>query len=234
MKDSSFEGTSYEQILLGELPPGFPSDHIESGAQKIPKLASFEVEDVPTELIPFNDVSRAASLSTSAAHFYKADYKFKTAILRPLELVTHLRQFGFVLTPDLTLGDKMPPWQRIRNTVLSRAAGVIWQSRGIKVVPSLRWRDESDYEFVGSGLEPRSIFAVSSVGTRNDPRETQIFETGLRHFVQNLEPRVVLIHGTINFHLWNWLSDETQVLIYKPDSHFRRGKNEGPEEKLFV
>ena len=233
MNDFSFEGTSYEQILMGELPPGYPINHPESGDQKIPVLESIDLGTLPTELVPFNDASRAENLSTSAAHFYKADYKFKTAILRPLTLVEHLRQFGFTLTPDLTIGDGMAPWQRVRNTVLSRAAGVIWQSRGINVVPSLRWRDESDFEFVAAGIEKESTFAVSSLGTRNDASETQIFETGLRHFVQVLEPKALLIHGTINLHLWNWLEGKTKVFIYNPNDHFAENKNSDRNLELF-
>ena len=69
---------------------------------------------------------------------------------------------GLVLTPDITIGEGMTPLLRACAVVLSRMAGVVWQSH---------------------------VLAVASYGSRRDVRLRSEFERGLSAMVERLPPR---------------------------------------------
>lgn len=144
--------TRLERVLFGELSEAFPQPHEVGGVEQVPMLRRLQLADVPNELIAFDDRKRAVDSTQTALHFFRFDHKFVATLLEPEKRVKDFQSFSAVLTPDVTLGTGMPPWQRARNTVLGRAAGAVWQSRGLTVIPTLRWLDESDYELVASGI----------------------------------------------------------------------------------
>lgn len=226
--------TDKERILFGELPPGYPRDHPVASPDQIPVLDRPFSAKPPINLVACNDLSRTLSHHETGVHFYKADRKFLSAVTNPLAWVSKLEVFQCVLTPDITIGDGMPRWQRIRNTVLSRAAGVVWQSRGLNVIPSLRWRDKGDYDFVSSGVPLNSIFSVSNYGSRLEPRDRREFIYGLHAMVERLEPQVVLVFGTLDQAMRNDFESKAELVNYVDEiTKLRRASIHKASNELF-
>jgi len=112
-------------------------------------------------------------------HFFRDDAALVPIIKRPLDYLARFVDFRVLLTPDITIGDGMPPWQRARAVVMYRMAGVVWQAHGLAVVPTLRWRYKHDYNNVAAGIERSSVVSVANYGSRTDAELTQEFTTGL-------------------------------------------------------
>jgi hypothetical protein len=101
-------------------------------------------------------------------------------------------------------------------------------------LPSLRWVDSKDYDFVKSGLEYGTCFAVSSYGVLSDPEKTRDFNNGLKHFQRELKPQEILIYGRVGFRLLDELQSETQVRILPSGfRHFQEDANVANQTHLF-
>ena len=93
----------------------------------------------------------------------------------PLEMVYQL----------LGIADKYPvngwfvqgrawPVMQIFNIFRNRWCGAYWASKGIRVIPSVNWGDESTFDFCFDGVEKGSIVAVSTyMALEHDNRKDQ-------------------------------------------------------------
>lgn len=192
-------------------PIGFPVD----GKEQIPFLTSLSADALPESLCAFDQLSRASKPHETALHFYRADEKFQAVVSSPEKYVERFAQFKAVLTPDCSMTQGMSPSKRAHQTLLSRAVGAIWQSRGLNVIPTLRWFDSDDYDVVLCGLNPGGIFAISSYGCMRDSYLRRNFEDGAREIVSHLRPISLLFYGAISHNLEYDLRRLTDVRLFR-------------------
>lgn len=196
-------------------PGGYPIGHPVDGEWQVPKLDAIELEFQIQNLVGFDDRGRASEPSQSAIHFYRDDWKFDALVENPLSWVYKLMEFGYVLTPDLSLGDEMPPWKRQERTCLSRAIGVIWQVRGLRVIPSLRWRSVEDLQFVMAGIAKQSTIAISNYGARLKLSDRHIFRSGSEEILETLKPKNVILYGSVDPNLQSLFESRTNLHTFK-------------------
>ncbi len=208
--------SSAAALLLHGAPEGYPLGHPVDGEQHIPRLRGVSENRVPEVLCAFNDRGRATDPSSAGLHFFRDDAALLPIIGSPAKYVLTFSAYRVVLTPDLTIGDAMAPWQRARAVALSRMAGVVWQERGLPVVPTLRWRTKHDYDNVASGVPAHSIVAVSTYGSRRDPELRAEFERGLPAMIERLEPSAVLVFGNTRARVFAQLAGRTEFIEYPP------------------
>jgi Domain of unknown function (DUF4417) len=186
-----------------------------AGPWQVPILKPIETASLPTQFVAFDDRKRTIDPRIAAIHFYRDDLKFSSVIERPLDWVSRFSDFGFILTPDISLGDDMPPWMRQKKTCISRAIGVIWQSRGMNVIPSLRWRSNDDLPFVTAGISEGAVIAVSNYGFRRDLSERIIFRSGMEAILNTLKPKAVLLYGSLDANLKALLETKTELIEFR-------------------
>lgn len=189
--------TDKERILLGALPHGVSLGLEVSGREKIPVIKRAKVSNIPEKLLLFNSPKRFESPETTGLHSFDHGPKNMTALTRPLTWIHKFVDFKCVISPDSFMNVSLAPWQRARNTVLARAAGVTWQERGLTVIPSIRWSCEDDYEMVSSGIERGSVFAVTADDTISNGIGRKSFEKGLLAMIDIIEPEAVIVYKKI-------------------------------------
>ena len=210
--------SDFERFIFGSLQEGYPSDCLVEGIEQVPFLDKTTIADIPLELAAFDDRNRISVQPREVGiHFYKEDYKFASALLQPLKWVERFSAFKSIITPDLSIGDQMPRWIKVRNTVWSRAAGAIWNEQGFPVFPNLRWRSPDDYDFVAAGIHRGSVVATSNYGNRQLASDRAIFQHGISAMVERIAPEAVIIYGSLDARLMNYLESKTQVFIFKPN-----------------
>lgn len=207
--------TQIEKILFGNLPAAYPANHPVEGLQQVPVLRRVNITDIPEELVAFDDRKRVKSSAQTGLHFFRDDSKFISVLLEPEMKAKEFAAYKIVLTPDVTIGTGMPPWQKARNLVLGRAAGVVWENRGIKVIPTVRWLGEEDWDMVTCGIPQRSVFAVSSYMARRDPADYLTFQHGLRYLVDCLKPVAEIVYGSLDDELFTELSSHCALFVYQ-------------------
>jgi Domain of unknown function (DUF4417) len=173
---------------------------------------------VPKALCAFNDRGRAPEASSTGLHFFRDDEALLPILNAPEKYVASYSRYRVLLTPDITIGDGMPPWQRARAVVVSRMVGVVWQAHGLCVVPTLRWRNKLDYANVAAGVPHGSVVAVANYGSRRDRELKSEFERGLSEMVERLAPECVMVFGSIKGRVFSDLAGRTEFIEYLPST----------------
>lgn len=166
------------------------------GKWQMPILAP--TDHVPTELIPFHWAYPSTTKPEEyrkGVHFYIYDWLFERFWNRPQVYLDKLAKFDCCLTPDFSLYLDMPLAQQIWNVYRSRVMGVMMQSYGITVIPTLTWSNEQSYEFCFDGIPKHSVVSVSTVGVMRSEEGRRVWVDGMNEAIRRLNPSCVVAYG---------------------------------------
>ena len=125
----------------------FPSDNA-YGIPTLPKVALTDKEQENLMLIAFNSIkSDNAQNPDRFVHFFLYDYNFEKLWTKPDESLELLSNYRGILTPDFSMYLEMPYALQLYNTFRNRWCGAWFASKGIKVIPTVSWGDESTFDF---------------------------------------------------------------------------------------
>ena len=162
------------------------------------------VDGFPTlEAVQGVDVKRMCAFTSrrncqrenTAVHFFLDDFRFNGTWTQPLRYVDTLKGFECVLTPDFSCYLEMLQPMQAWNVFRGRAVGQVWQSRGLRVIPTLTWGEPETYEFCFKGLPRGGTVAISTLGLMDCEEGVQLFKDGVNEAMKQLEPVQVLAYG---------------------------------------
>lgn len=209
--------TASDRSVFSDIPPGYPvGRHPTDGIGEIPVLNFVPTEGIPEHLVAFNDLGRAPVRGKTGVHFFRNDQTFENVLSFPATYGPKFSDFQCVLTPDITLGAGMTPWMKAHRVAYSRMVGVIWQKRGLVVIPTLRWNSIEDLDLVCSGIVERSVIAVSNYGSRRDNDLRSAFETGLPQVIERLNPSGLVVFGDTKGKVFSEIPESTLVRCFEP------------------
>lgn len=163
------------------------------GKWEIPLIES-DVEDIPHKLILFSELKNAKRFN-QWVHFYTDDRRFECIWNNPSAYVKCLQKFDGVISPDFSVYRDMPLAMQVNNTYRNRAIAHWLSTKGIKVIPNVRWGDERSYEFCFDGILSNSIVAIGSNGCIRTPTDIAYFKQGLAEMNRRLSPHTILVYG---------------------------------------
>lgn len=149
---------------------------------------------IPKELIGFN-YAKTSKKKDAGIHFFIDDYQFERIWAAPDKYVDVLKQYECILSPDFSLYMDMPMPMKIWNVYRSRQIGAFYQSKGVKVIPTISWAEPETYTFCFAGIPKNSIVAVSTIGVKKEDKAYQIWTDGMRAMIDYLEPSTILVYG---------------------------------------
>ncbi len=164
--------------------------------------------DIPNRLISFSKCIGSKD-HDYWVHFYEDDYLFERLWRNPKKYLPILQRYNGVILPDWSLYRDMPLVMQLWNIYRSRAIGTWLQTNGVKVIPNVRYGDRRTYRCCCDGLPSRAVIAVGSHGTIKNIEDRIIFAQGLEVVVKRLEPRAIIVYGSV------------------PDSIFEKYKDQG-------
>lgn len=124
-------------------------------------------------------------------HFFTYDWKFDKVYKNPNEELEKLKQYYCLLSPDFSLFTNMPLALQIESVFKNRWCGAYWQSKGLKVIPTISWGDEKSFDFCFDGVEEGSIVAVCTYYRENCEEE---FMLGYNEMLKRIKPSLVLCY----------------------------------------
>lgn len=132
-------------------------------------------------------------------HFFLYDYRFERVWKHPDNDVEKLSRYRAVFSPDFSMYLEMAPVMQLYNVFRNRWCGAYWASKGIRVIPTVNWGDESTYDFCFEGIEKGSIVAVSTYmavehGNRKDQKEW--FMAGYNELLRRINPEKIVCYNT--------------------------------------
>ena len=149
---------------------------------------------IPKDLIGFN-YAKTSKAKNVGVHFYIDDYQFERVWNAPEKYVDILSQYDCILSPDFSLYMDMPMPMKIWNIYRSRQIGAYYQSKGIKVIPTVSWAEKETFSFCFQGIPKGSIVSVSTIGVKQDSDALEVWKEGMREMIQAIEPTTILVYG---------------------------------------
>lgn len=117
----------------------------------------------------------------------------------------------------------MPLVLQIANTYMNRAIGHYLQSKGLYIIPNIRWGDERSYttielpeKFAFLGVPKHSIVSIGTYGCIKSKENKIYFTEGLEAMLEELEPEVVLVYGGMPDSIFAKVKDRAKFVHY-PD-----------------
>lgn len=125
-------------------------------------------------------------------HFFLDDNRFGSIYNQTEEKVEFLKQYKAVLTPDFSIYTEMPLALQLYSCFKNRWVGAYLQSKGVKVIPTVRWGNLESFNYCFDGIEKGSIVAVSTVGLKSDKSN---FMLGYDEMYRRIKPEAVICYG---------------------------------------
>ena len=149
---------------------------------------------IPDDLIGFN-YAKSSGDKKCGIHFYIDDYQFERVWNYPEKYVDVLREYDCILSPDFSLYLDMPMPMKIWNIYRSRLVGQYYQSKGIKVIPTISWAEKETFKFCFKGIPKGSIVSISTIGVKEDQNALKIWRKGVDEMIKQIEPKAILVYG---------------------------------------
>ena len=210
--------------MANKIDDGFSSELVETaffdGVLEIPKIERPDKIVIPDGMVPFSRRNDPAALGKFVC-FYEYDRRFAQCLHAPKEFCGDLKRFKGIITPDCSLYIDMPLVTQIFNVYKSRAIGSFFQSQGIYVIPNVRWGDERTYttealpeKVAFLGLPKHSILSVGTYGCVQSKEAKFYFREGMCAMLEELEPEVVLVYGSMSRYIFEGLEKRTKFFKY--------------------
>lgn len=165
-----------------------------SGKWGIPIVRKEIIEDEDIDLIACSDTkSNDSDKNTKkGVHFFVDDYRFKNIYENPEKSLKRYSQYKFLLTPDFSTYADMNLWRQLESVAKNRWVGAYWQSKGLKVIPSISWSGPRSYEFCFEGIEKNATVAIGMIGCK---RYKLRFMDGYNKMLEKIKPEKIIVLG---------------------------------------
>lgn len=149
---------------------------------------------IPNNIIGFN-YAKTSKEKKVGIHFYLDDYQFERVWNKPEDYVDILKQYECIFSPDFSLYMDMPIPMKIWNIYRGRLIGQYYQSKGIKVIPTLSWAEKETFDFCFEGIPKGSIVSISTIGVKKNKEALKIWKSGVDELIKRIKPSTILIYG---------------------------------------
>ena len=180
-------------------PPHWLGGSFESeGQYEIPILPPVDLSAVPVRSTPFDKAKASVVDRDCLVNFYVADSKFSRILSHPEKYVETFLGYGAITSPDISMWSDSPIHFRVAATWYNRRIGYYFNSKGIPVIPQVRWIDSRDYDHCFAGIAPNSLVAVSNNGCWHDRDLRQGFLLGFGELIERLNPSGIIVTGRLD------------------------------------
>ena len=132
-------------------------------------------------------------------HFFLYDYRFERVWKNSDNDIEKLSRYRAVLSPDFSMYLEMAPVMQLYNVFRNRWCGAYWASKGLRVIPTVNWGDESSFDFCFEGIEKGSVVAVSTyMASEHDNHcdQKEWFLAGYNEMLRRIEPEKIICYNT--------------------------------------
>lgn len=172
------------------------------------------VNEIPFNIISFNNALTTQRPEAHWLHFYIDDYQFERIWNAPEKYLPIIKKFYGIIAPDFSVYTDMPKAQQIFQIYKMRLLAAYFASHGVKVIPNITWSDHESLSLSLEGIPRNNVIALSTNGCTGVHRQEfiKIYKTVLKR----LEPTQVIIIGRIideiNAPNVKWLNNYFQEL----------------------
>jgi len=165
---------------------------LSSGKYDFPTIKKQIINVDEIEFLSFTDAKRNDNNNANKTiHFFTYDWLFEKVYENADEQFEKLKQYKYLLSPDFSIFENMPRALQIESVFKNRWCGAFWQSKGLKVIPTVSWGDEKTFDFCFDGIEKGAIVAVSTYYRENCEEE---FMLGYNEMLKRIKPSAIICY----------------------------------------
>ena len=191
-KEFGEEKDFHRNVTLKQYNLDYYDEDITDGKYQMPIIR--KTKYIPKDLIGFNYMLTNKNKNVGI-HCFVDDYQFERLWREPTIYLEKLKEYDCFLSPDFSLYLNMPIAMKIWNIYRSRLIGQLYQSYGIKVIPTISWAEKETFEFCFDGIEKGGVIAISTIGVKKDRKALKIWKDGVDEMIKRLKPSTILVYG---------------------------------------
>ena len=139
-----------------------------AGKYDFPIMKKQNIDIKKINFLSYSDIKKGDDENKDKTiHFFTYNWKFEKVYSSPEEELEKLSRYYCLLSPDFSIFENMPKALQIESIFKNRWCDAYWQSKNLKVIPTVSWGDESTFDFCFDGIEKGSIVAVSTYYREN-------------------------------------------------------------------
>lgn len=190
------------------------------GILEMPKLLPLKKIIVPKGIVPFSERNKSKNHEDFVS-FYEPDINFGDFLRNPQTYINELRLFPGVISTDCSLYWDMPLAAQIVNAYRNKVSCYHCQVNNVYTIPNIRWGDERTYTteylpemFPFLGVPKHSMVSVGTYGCISNQEKKYHFQCGLEAMLDELEPEIVLVYGSMPDSIFKPLLNKTRFIQF--------------------
>ena len=197
-----------------------------AGDFQIPVIHNSGLRSTPIGMCSLHRGAALTSRPDWLIHGYLDDTVLLPLLKNPAGKLNLVSEYLGFVTPDFSITAEMPLQDRIWSVWRSRAVGAYFASRGISVIPNVRWAALDDLTWTLDGIEDCGTIAVSTQGLCSDHQFRDLLADGLRRISERLPSSQLLVYGPTPRTVSDSLGGFKSVQFFSTDYSrvFGRGK----------
>ena len=197
------------------------------------------VYTLPDLLVPYNKIKSSKVTKNAFVHFFIYDYLFdgpngiwegpRSNLKKNKGFsISSFYKYKGIIGPDFSMGFGLPLATVLDNCRRRRYIEHWFYKLGFQVVPFVRWTDERSFEFCFLGLTKNSIIAISTYGSMQNKFLNKYFLIGLKELIVQVEPRLIIIYGSLSKEVIDILSNNNiKYIVYNNTTFNYKGDSNG-------
>lgn len=188
---------------------------------QVPIIDGYEVtETLPGQIIAFHEAMRTSQTDFDAiVHFYISDDLFIRLFRNPEKYVPKLKQFKYVLSPDLSQYVEMPFFSRYNNNCQNKAMSQYLQRQGVNIIANVTWSLPDSYEYCFAGIPKGTTIAINSNGVNASSDSKYLWYRGYEEALRQLQPTRIIRYGQ------KMEGEREDISIYYDNTYLRRARH---------
>ncbi len=172
---------------------------------------------IPETMLPFSKaINTRKDLSKTFIHFFSPDKTFERIRRNPNRYIAFFKRTAGIIGPDFSIHSDMPVSLQKSQIFDNLALSYYFGRNGIPVIPNLRCGiDELLPEFF-LAIPQNAIVAVSTHGFIKEKWEQYEWYCFLEQVISVLNPKCIIVHGTLNSKIFTNLTDNVRFVFYTP------------------
>lgn len=185
---------------------------------QVPIIDGYEVTGtLPERIIAFHEAMSVSQTDFDAiVHFYISDVLFIRLFRDPDRYVPKLKQFKYVLSPDLSQYIEMPFFSRYNNNCQNKAMSQYLQRQGVNIIANVTWSLPDSYEYCFAGIPKGTTIAINSNGVNASTDSKYLWYRGYEEALRQLQPTRIIRYGQ------KMEGEREDISVYYDNTYLRR------------
>lgn len=183
----------------------------------VPIIDWYDVTELPERIIAFHEAISASHTDYDAiVHFYIGDELFIRLFRDPDKYVPKLKQYKYVLSPDMSQFVEMPYFRRYANNCDNKAMAQYLQRQGVHIIANVTWSQPDSYDYCFTGIPCGTTIAINSNGVNACSDSKFLWYRGYEEALRRLQPTRIIRYGQ-KMH-----GEREDISVYYDNAYLRR------------